>query len=336
MRRRRPTIRDVARQADVSIATVSRVLNESAPVEDDTAARVRHAVADLAYRPAVAAQVLARRRTNAIGLVLSRITGDFFAPLLRGIEAEASDAGLSLLISTGGRDGGAALAEHNTDGVLVFAGSLSDAEVRALAAVDHPTVLLHRTPPPGLAIPCVTVENKSGARQLVDHLVEVHGCRRIAFLRGPEGHEDSDWRELGLRESLASHALSSEDAIVGRGNFRADDAEAEVERWLERGIVPDAIFAGDDAAAVGVVRAIARHAPRGGIAVVGFDDVPLARHLSPPLTTVRAPTERIGREAVRQLLLAMRQAPVDPLVLLPTDLVVRESCGCRPGTGAGR
>ena len=326
--RQRPTIDDVARRAKVSIATVSRVLNQSAPVGDEAAARVRVAVAELDYRPASAAQVLATRKTNAVGLILSRISGDYFAPLLRGIEAEVAAAGMNLLISSGGPRGGAALAEHNTDGLLIFADSLDPDENSPVVATRPPA----RTSPSHTARrdgdPLVTVENKSGARQLVDHLIEVHGHRRIAYLRGPAGHEDSDWRELGYRKSLASHGLDGEAALTGQGDFSATVAEAQVAVWLTEEILVEAIFAGDDAAAVGALRAVHAAGYAGRIGVVGFDDVALARHLSPPLTTVSAPTEDVGREAVRELVHWRRGEPTRSLVLLPTQLVVRQSCGC--------
>ncbi|HET9345054.1 MAG TPA: LacI family DNA-binding transcriptional regulator [Candidatus Limnocylindrales bacterium] len=325
--RRRPTIEDVAHRAKVSIATVSRVVNGSAPVGDVATARVRDAVAELGYRPASAAQVLARRRTGAIGVLLSRISGDYFTPLLRGIESEVATAGMNLLISTGRSEGPLALAEHNTDGLLAFADSLSDSEIIDLWKRDHPLVLLHRTPPPDVRVPAVTVENKAGARQLVDHLVEVHGSRRIAYLRGPAGHEDSRWRELGYLQSLDDHGLAGA-AIIGDGGFSAAIAERQVAEWLASGTRLDAVFAGDDAAAVGALRAVQAFAADRPIGVVGFDDVPLARHIAPPLTTVRAPTEEVGRIAVRRLLEAARGTESTDQVLLPTEVVIRQSCGC--------
>jgi LacI family transcriptional regulator len=327
--RHRPTIADVADMAQVSIATVSRVLNQSAPVGEEAAARVLEAVAALDYRPAAAARVLATRRTNTIGLVLSRIGGDYFAPLLRGIEAETAAVGMNLLISSGRPPGAATVAEHNTDGLLAFADSLSDGEIRQLWRREHPLVLLHRTPPDDLPIPCVTVENKAGARQLVDHLIEVHHASRIAFLRGPVGHEDSNWRELGYRESLAVHGLKPDPDLVGEGNFSAAVAEQQVTSWLGEGLPIDAVFAGDDAAAVGALQAIAGAGEARRIGVVGFDDVPMAQHFSPRLTTVSAPTEQVGREAVGALLRSLLgEAAIPSLILLPTRLVVRQSCGC--------
>jgi DNA-binding LacI/PurR family transcriptional regulator len=220
--------------------------------------------------------------------------------------------------------------------LLVFADSLDDEEIRRLWTREHPLVLLHRTPPKGLLVPSVTVENKSGARQLVDHLVEKHACRRIAFLRGPTGHEDSAWRELGFRESLRTHGIDPDPALVGKGDFDSSVAEAEVGHWLAEGTRIDAVFAGDDAAAVGALRAIGSAGYSGRIGVVGFDDTPLARHLTPALTTVSAPTEQVGREAVRQLLAIRSGEAVAPLVLLPTRMIVRRSCGCTMPDDAGQ
>ncbi|MFO1539315.1 MAG: LacI family DNA-binding transcriptional regulator [Chloroflexota bacterium] len=333
--RRRPTIDDVARHAGVSIATVSRVLNGSAPVVGETADRVRRAVTALDYRPTAAARILAQRRTNTIGLVLPHISGDYMASLLRGIEAEVRRAGMHLLVSTAGAGGGSALGDHNTDGLLIFAGGLDDAEVRRVWARRHPVVLLHRTPPEALPIPCVTVENKEGARAIVEHLIHVHGHRRIGYLRGPAGHEDSAWRELGFREALEERGIDPDAARIGTGDFSVAGGEAQTATWIASGRPLDAIFAGDDASAIGALRALRAAWMAGRVAVVGFDDTPIARHCTPALTTVSAPTEEVGAEAVRQLLALERGLPVMPLVLLPTRVIVRGSCGCAEVTAQG-
>lgn len=321
----------MARHAGVSIATVSRVLNGSAPVVGETAERVRRAVAELDFRPTAAARILAQRRTNTIGLVLPHISGDYMAALLRGIEAEVRRAGMQLLVSTAVAGVGTALGEHNTDGLLIFAGGLDDPEVRRAWARQLPIVLLHRTPPEGLPIPSVTVENKHGARLLVDHLIEVHGHRTIGYLRGPAGHEDSAWRELGFREALEAHGIDPDGAPVGSGDFSVAGGERQTAAWIAEGRALDAIFAGDDASAVGALQALDAAGMTGRVAVVGFDDTPVARHCAPALTTVSAPTEEVGAEAVRQLLALERGLPVRPLVLLPTKVVVRRSCGCPGG-----
>ena len=330
-----PTIGDVARQAGVSIATVSRVLNGTAPVIDETAERVHTAIAELHYVPRAAARGLASRRTNTLGLLLPEIGGWFFPSMLRGIEAAAREAGYDLLIHTVEatyplKASRRALGMHNTDGLIVFTNSVEQHELEHLKQSGFPVVLLHQTPPESLDIPVVTIENKSGAQKLVDHLIEVHGCRRIAFLQGPEEHEDSGWRERGYRESLEAHGLPFDASLVAIGEFDEDVAEAAVGQWLMDGVEFDAIFSGDDDASIGVLTALQRAGRRvpDDVAVVGFDDVPVARFLTPPLTTVRAPTEEVGRDAVSQLVRVIRGERADPLILLPTELVIRKSCGC--------
>ncbi len=332
----RPTIADVARHAGVSTATVSRVLNATGPVEEATARRVRASIETLHYIPHAAARTLASRRTNTLGLLLPEIGGAFFQPMLRGVETAASEAGYDLLIHTTRNPGAAIarrpLAEHNTDGLLVFTDSLDARELTRLFRSGFPVVLLHQTPPRGVQIPAVTVENQSGARSIVNHLIEVHHRRRILYLQGPEGHEDSEWREKGYREALKAHAILFDPALVRRGGFNREEARLEMEQLLLEGVEFDAVFTGDDDAAVGVIQGL-RHAGimvPGAVSVVGFDDQVFSSTLVPPLTTVRAPTEEVGRAAVRQLVRRIRGEAVEPRLVLPTALVLRESCGCKP------
>ncbi|GIK10382.1 MAG: LacI family transcriptional regulator [Anaerolineaceae bacterium] len=331
-----PTIGDVARRAGVSIATVSRVVNGSASVEAGTAERVHAAIAELHYVPRNAARVLASRRTRTIGLLLPEIGGWFFPSMLRGIETAAREAEYDLLIHT--VDAGyplkaarRALGMHNTDGLIVFTNSVEAAELMRLKHNGFPLVLLHQTPPETLDIPVVTIENKSGAQRLVDHLIEVHGRRRIVFLQGPEGHEDSEWRERGYRESLEAHQIPFDKSLVAVGDFSEAAAAAAIGQLMLDGTDFDAVFSGDDDASIGVLTALQRAGRRvpDDVAVVGFDDVPVARFLTPPLTTVRAPTEQVGADAVRQLARLIRGERAEPLILLPTELVIRQSCGCR-------
>lgn len=333
---KRATIADVARRAGVSIATVSRVVNGTSRVTEATASRVRAAIVELHYVPRAAARGLASRRTHTIGLLLPEISGHFFPPLLRGIEAGARENGYSLLIySMQDRSGlfdppYRPLGEHNTDGLLVFADSLEEAEMARLYRIGFPIVLLCRSAPNSLPIPSVTFENRTGARALVDHLIEVHGCRRIAFLSGPPGHEDSYWRQAGYQESLQAHGIPFDPALVAAGGFDDEEAAAAVENWLTAGIDMDAIFAGDDEAAMGAIAALQRAGQRvpEDVAVVGFDDIFISRYLSPPLTTVRAPIEQAGRIAVQQLVQWIQAGRVEHPLPLPTELVIRRSCGC--------
>jgi LacI family transcriptional regulator len=330
-----PTIEDVARKAGVSIATVSRVINGTAPVTGETAQRVNAAIASLRYAPRTTARGLASQKTNTLGLILPEIGGWFFPSMLRGIETAAREAGYDLLIRTTDTSDTHKVARwvlgmHNTDGLIVFSNSIGHEELTHLKQHNFAVVLLHQTPPESLNIPVVTIENKSGAQKLVDHLIEVHHCRRIVFLQGPESHEDSEWRELGYLESLEAHNIPFDNSLVVVGEFDESVAAASISQLLIDGVDFDAVFAGDDDAAIGVLTALERagRAVPDDVAVVGFDDVPLARFLSPSLTTVRAPTEQVGADAVRQLIRLIRDERTDPLILLPTELVIRRSCGC--------
>jgi LacI family transcriptional regulator len=331
----RATISDVAEMAGVSISTVSRVLNVTAVVDGETAERVRAAVSALNYTPHAAARTLASRRTNTIGLLLLDIGGEFYTPMLRGIEAVSSQAGFDLLIhSTSsaitGNTSRRALAEHNTDGLLVFTEAINDAELIRLHAIGFPVVLLHQSPPRDVSIPVITIENQSGTQKIIDHLIDEHACARIVFLQGPDGNEDSEQREKGYRQSLRKHNLPFDPGLVARGGFEPNQARLAVSQLLAAGLKFDAIFTGDDDNAVGVIQALREtgHRIPEDVAVAGFDDSLFARILTPPLTTVRAPLEQVGREAVRQLIRLVRGEQVEARLVLPTELIIRQSCGC--------
>jgi DNA-binding LacI/PurR family transcriptional regulator len=325
---------DVARRAGVSVATVSRVLHRSVNVSEDVAERVMEAVAELGYVPHAAARHLARGKTTTLGLLLPEIGVEFFSPMLRGIESTAREEGYNLLIATRRPDDtrptGRPFGRHNTDGLLIFTDNVDEYEVSLLHKQGFPVVLLYRTAPQGLPVPSVTIENRAGARQAVDHLIEVHGRRKIAHLAGPANNEDSFWRERGYRESLEAHGIPFDPILVAPGDFQEQAGRAAVEWLLNNQIDFDAIFAGDDDSAGGALLALADAGKRvpEDVALVGFDDTLVSRHLTPPLTTVHAPTERVGQEAVRQLVRLITTGHADTVVLLPTELVVRRSCGC--------
>ncbi len=332
----RATITDVARLAGVSISTVSRVLNDTAPVATETNERVRDAVLKLNFTPHAAARTLAVRKTDAIGLLLPEIGSSFFIPTLRGIESGVREAGYDLFIFAGNpgasrrRDWHQPLGDHNTDGLLVFANQMEGRELAALYQRGFPVVLLHRSSPLGASIPSVRIDNRAGVRKLLDHLIDVHGCRRIAFLRGHENNEDSFERESAYREVLENHNIPYAPELMELGSFTEAGGEAATNRLIAAGVAFDAIFAGDDEAAAGASMALRRAGRRvpEDVKLVGFDDVPLARHLNPPLTTIRVPIETASYLAARQLVRLIRNDEADVQTLLPVELVVRESCGC--------
>ena len=330
------TIREVAKQAGVSIATVSRYINQTATVSPEVATRLDEVMTDLKYVPHTTARNLATQKTNAIGLLLTySIYGDFFSPLLRGIEEVVAEAGFNLLVSSNlsryGDNHNPALGPNNTDGILGYADSLTEADLNHYYHAKFPVVLIYRSSPPNISIPSVTVENKAASKAIVDHLIEVHNKRRIIFLRGPEHQEDSYWREMGYRASLESHNIPFNPELVWPGEFEREIAQTTMIELILAGVEFDSVFAGDDDAAFGVLAALREMGKRvpEDISVVGFDDLRSSLYLTPSLTTVRAPTEEVGRVAARQMFNLIRGRQADPLTLLPTEIVIRNSCGCQ-------
>jgi LacI family transcriptional regulator len=330
------TIHDVAALAGVSIATVSRVINGTSRVSASIKAEVQSAISTLNFVPHTAARVLAARKTNTIGLILPEISGFFYSPLLHGIEEAIRGMGYDLLVhsSVSRQDSSEQptkkLGEHNTDGLLIYSASVSTDEIIRVHSHGFPMVLLLQSPPDGLDIPSVTIENKAGAEKVINHLIEVHGYRKIAFLAGPETEEDSYWRELGYRQALSAHGIACDPSLISLGSFDTAVAQKSVNEWLSRGARFDAIFAGDDDSAIGALTALQYTDLRvpEDTAIVGFDDIYISQYLSPPLTTVRVPIEQAGYTAAQQLIRLIHQETVDPMVLLPTELIIRRSCGC--------
>ncbi len=328
------TIRDVARLAGVSVATISRYLNNNAPMAEETAHRVKVAMEILNYTPDMTARNLATRRTCTIGFVTDSIQGVFMTPLLEGIESATRSEGYNLIIATYAEDSlgrkQLPVGRHNVEGLLIFSGTLDHAELLQLHHRELPFVLIHQTPPEDIRVPGVTIENKAASKRLVDHLIETHGCQRILHLYGAREQEDSTWREMGYEQSLHDHGIPVDPDLIIPGLFDRGVAYRSVMDFLKTGKKVDAIYAADDESAVGVYAALQEAGLRmpEDVRVVGFDDQIFTPYLNPPLTTVNAPTREVGRIAVQKLFKFMHSGVADALELLPTELVIRQSCGC--------
>jgi DNA-binding LacI/PurR family transcriptional regulator len=330
------TIREVAQKAGVSVATVSRYLNRNAPVSKDVAERLKLVMTELRYVPHAAARQLASQKTRVVGVLLNTLHNEFFVPLLNGIEAVVRKHEYNLVIATyllGSRDMPPPIGPHNTDGMLVFSDGLSDEDLISLHDRKFPVVLVHRSAPDSVKIPSVTVENKKISFQIIDHMIKVHGRKRIMLLRGPIYQEDSYWRETGYRSALEANGIPFDEKLVLNGDFERNVAYKALNEFInsESRVPFDAIFAGDDDAAIGVLKALRENNYRvpEDISVVGFDDLSFSPFLNPPLTTVSAPTEAVGRIATEQLFsLFDKQYPDADVTLLPTELIIRRSCGC--------
>jgi DNA-binding LacI/PurR family transcriptional regulator len=277
---------------------------------------------------------LAGRKKMTLGLLVPEISGDFFVPMLRGIERASSAAGYELLIQTTAyrRSAGfrRVLGERNTDGLLLFEDSVDARALAEFEAAAFPVVLLYAEALPPSTLPSVTIENEQGAAEAVEHLAVFHRRRRIVCLVGPEGNHDAASRERGYRAALGKLGIEFDPALMAPGDYRAARAAESIRALLTAGVDFDAVFAGDDGAAMGVLAALrdaGKRVPE-DVAVVGFDDQSLAAETGMDLSTVRAPTEEVGGEAVRLLLAKIGGEERISSLVLPTVFVPRASCGC--------
>jgi DNA-binding LacI/PurR family transcriptional regulator len=330
------TVDDVARHAGVSRATVSRVVNDSPNVLPETRRVVERAVAELGYVPNRAARSLMTRRSELVGVVIlepaDRLFGDpYFGQLLLGISEglAARDFQLVLLMAPGAREEqrvATYLAAGHVDGAIFVGPHGDDPLPGRLAAAGLPVVLSGR-PSQGAGISFVDADNRAGARLAVEHLLAA-GRRRIATIHGTLDLGSGRDRLDGYHDALLAGGVPRDPRLEVAGNYSATTAGAAMERLIAQAPDLDAVFAASDSmagAAVRVLQASGRRIPD-DVAVVGFDDTPVARAVEPPLTTVRQPIPAMGREMARLLLQQLDEPGLVPSqVIFPTELVVRAS-----------
>ena len=296
------TIRDVARLAEVSVASVSRALNGLTNVRGETRDRIFAAAAELGYVPHAGARSLSLARAHAIGVVLPDLHGEFFSECVRGMDREASRRGYLLLLSNMHDDSEQAATallamRGRVDGLLVMAPHIDPKSLERVLPPNLPAILINSA---DSGRPTVRFDNHAGVDAVVGHLV-ANGARRIVHISGPESNLDAQERAEGFRRALAEHAPGMEPRIIA-GDFTEEAGEAAARTILAEAERCDAIFAANDMMAIGclhALRAAGIDVP-GEIAIAGFDDVPLARYLD--LTTVRVAIAEIGARAVARLI----------------------------------
>lgn len=329
------TLEEVARLAGVSRSTVSRVINGHPHVSAETRARVLEAIERLGYRPHPIARSLVTKRTQIIAMLIpesvTKIFSDqFFGLLLQGAVQACNARGYQLVLAL--LDDPRRQEElylkllHNgyVEGAVVASAPPDDPVIQALQEDGIPAVAVGRQ----LRLPYVDVDNYRGARMATEHLLRL-GYRRIATITGPLDHLHVQDRLAGYRDALAAYGVPYEEALVAEGGFTEVGAMAALAKLLP--LNPEAIFVQSDTMAAGVLRALRNHglSVPDDVAVVGFDDAPLASLLDPPLTTVRQPIRLLGFMAVELLLdiLEDRGEKERGNPVLPVELVVRSSCG---------
>ncbi len=334
------TIKDVAREAGVSVATVSRVFNDSGRVNDETRRRVRAVAERLRFWPNGVARSLITNRTHAIGVLLPDLHGEFFSEVIRGIDLAARREGLHVLVSSSHSDTMELVAalramRGRIDGLVIMALEPEAVPAIRASAWGCPVVLLG---PGGEAhdFDTVALANYEGAYAIVRHLQRL-GHRRIATITGPAANLDAQQRLAGYRAAMRDAGVSQTRTLEVRGDFTEPSGYQAVRAVLAMSPRPRALFVANDVMAVGALGALRESGVRvpADLAVVGFDDIPIARHLSPPLTTVHVDAFQLGERALQRLL---RRDPGEPAPgrsheVLPTWLVVRASCGASPAEG---
>jgi LacI family transcriptional regulator len=326
---RSATIRDVARAAKVSTATVSRVLNRSETVAEPTVSRVLKVANELDYVPHGGARSLASKRTDTIGVLLPDLHGEFFSELIRGIDAGTSAHGLHLLLSRSHGDPQEAAAvlramRSRVDAMLVMSPYADGEELSSALKGGVPLVLLNSSGGVGGRHPTFAIDNHAGAFAITAHLIET-GRRRIAFIAGPADNIEAAERLRGYRAALASAGQSVEQ--IAQGDFTEQSGVAAA-RQLLRTARPDAIFAANDMMAIGCLQALREAELRvpGNVAVAGFDDIPVARFVEPALTTAGVPIAEIGRQALECCVAIIRGADAgDHNRIFRPQLVIRAS-----------
>jgi LacI family transcriptional regulator len=331
------TIRDVAERAGVSVATVSRVLNGQEVVREETMRRVLDAAEALCYVPNVAARSLSIRRSQTIGIVLPDVHGEFFSEVIRGIDIAARRARYHILVSGSHSDTGEMLEvlaamRGRVDGLVVMAPDVARAALHHSLPPDLPLVLLNSVDGGRNAI---TIDNFGGARSMIRYLAEL-GHRRIAFIKGPAQNADARERLRGFRNAM--RGLGNLGDITPRplelaGDFTEESgyqAAVEVLEAAPAAQRPTAIFAANDSMAVGALAALAEAgvAVPDEMSVAGFDDIPIARYVAPPLTTIQVDIADLGRRAFGLLLDAIERpaGAAGRRDCIATTLVARQSC----------
>ncbi len=344
----RSTIYQVAQRSGVSTATVSRVMSDSTGFSAATRDRVLASAAELGWVPSGSARGLASRRAGIVGLLFPGLgqSGEaaeesplYEDQVIRGAERAAAAAGDAVLIASTLTASGRKLAfsvAGKVDGLVVMARSLADEDVAAISGTIAVVMLASNRVGSGLDY--IGADNRSGCRQITEHLITVHGYASIAFLGGPEQSPDSQERFAGFCDAMSQAGLPVPQSPSATGGFTEAGGCEAVRAMVAGSPPPKAIVCGNDEMAIGALSALrsARLRVPADVAVTGFDDIAATRHVRPPLTTVRQPMRQLGEESVRVLLDRIADPDRAPRsVVLPTQAVIRESCGCRPHLAAG-
>jgi len=326
------TIKEVAKEAGVSIATVSRVFNDSGPVNDDTRKKIMAVARKLRYTPHGGARSLIMAKTNTLGVLLPDLYGEFFSEVIRGVDQAARQAGYHVLLSSSHNkaeeiETAMKAMRGRVDGLIVMYPDI-DAHILTSNLSDSMPLVLLNCDVEGNDFVSINIDNYGGAFAMVQHLIGA-GHRRIAMIKGAPNNFDAAERLRGYRAAMAEGGAEWSERLERDGDFTEASGFSAAEALLDVDPRPTAIFAANDAAAIGALSAVRQrglHVPA-DMAIAGFDDIPMAGYINPPLTSVHVPIHDLGGRAISRLIEALtgRGNGKGRKELLPTTLVIRDS-----------
>lgn len=331
-------IKEIARQAGVSIATVSRALNGNGPVKEQTRKKILDIAKQHNYTPNPIARGLSRKKTDTIGVILPELVDEFFMDLIHGIDEEAYRSNRYILLSSSHSQRNIVqtslefMTSGRVDGVILMAPQMQQSLTDLVSGSKKPIIMLNCGKEINRMV-SFSINNYRGAFTVTQHLVE-HGYKKIAIIQGPKGNCDAEERYRGYRAALGEFGLPVDSKFIVQGNFTIQSGYYAFNRLMTQDEKPQAIFAANDMMAIGVFEAAKRMSIKipDDIAVVGFDDITLSKYLAPRLTTIHVPIQELGSKAVRYLI-KMINCEVDPKEPyheeLSTGLMIGGSCGCQ-------
>jgi DNA-binding LacI/PurR family transcriptional regulator len=328
---RQPSIKDIAKLAQVSHPTVSRALQNSPLVNAKTAEKIRRIAREAGYRPSAVARGLVMRRTRTIGLVVTSVSDPFTGEVVTGIEQTASDHGYCVYLSDSNADpqrekkAVQAFAEQRVDGIIVTSSRVGALHLPLLTEMMVPVVLVNDQHP-GSVAHSVLICNEEGTRMLTEHLIGL-GHKRIAYIGDQSGYQSDTERISAYKAALEAAGIPLRKDLIAYGDGKPAAALEAMNALLSISKPPTAVCCYNDMTALGAMRAIRMHGLRipEDISVVGFDDLFVASYTEPPLTTIHQPMRRMGQLAMESLVKLMAGEASVPQIRVPAEMVVRES-----------
>lgn len=325
-----PTMKEVARLANVSVSTVSHVINKTRFVSSSTRQKVLKAMDKIGYHPNMIARSLRRRKTNTIGLVISDITNPFFPGVVRGIEKQLIKKGYSIILTNTDDDIEkeknlvTLLYGKRVDGFIIVTAGGESKHIESLIQLRVPVVLLDRKIS-GLKLDAVLVDNEGGTRKLTEYLINL-GHKRIGIITGPLNVFTGKERLNGYLKALQEYSLPRDDKLIKTGDFRQESGYSLTLELLSLSSPPTAILACNNLVGIGAMDALKEKGIRipDEIELVIFDDLPWFGHLNPPLTVVAQPTFKLGEMAAKLLLEQIRGRKKPKEIVLEVELKKRQ------------